>query len=165
MERAFLGLGANLGEPQVMLAEAIARLAAPDLEVVARAPLYRTAPIGPPGQPDYLNTVLEIRTDLRPEPLLDRLKALEQNLGRTPGVRWGPRLIDLDLLLYGTEQIDLPRLRVPHAELHRRRFVLAPLADLAPEVQVPGLGRSVRELLIALGDDPAAVARLDRAPS
>jgi 2-amino-4-hydroxy-6-hydroxymethyldihydropteridine diphosphokinase len=161
MERAYLGLGANLGDPVAQIERAILRLPVPGaLRVLARAGLYRTRPIGPAGQPDYLNTALEIETTLEPLLLLDRLKAIEGELGRTPGVRWGPRVIDLDILLYGDRELRSDRLVIPHAELARRRFALAPLSELAAERIVPGLGRTVKMLLEGLGDDPEAVTRL-----
>lgn len=153
MIRVFIALGANLGDPAAQLADAVARLVSPDLTLVAKSRLYRSAPIGPPGQPDYLNAAIEIRTRHRPEALLRHTQAVEAAMGRQKTVRWGPRLVDLDIALYGDEQIDTPDLVIPHRELTRRRFVLAPLADLAPELAVAGTGRTIRDLLAALGPD------------
>jgi 2-amino-4-hydroxy-6-hydroxymethyldihydropteridine diphosphokinase len=157
--RAFLGLGANLGDPRAQLEEALRRLERPGLRVVRVAPYYRSSPVGPTGQPDYVNSAAEIETDLEPEALLDVAKAIEAELGRVTGMRWGPRVIDVDLLIYGTRCVDTPRLVIPHRELVHRRFVLAPLADLAPTLVVPGTGKSVRALLDALVDDPKCVWR------
>jgi 2-amino-4-hydroxy-6-hydroxymethyldihydropteridine diphosphokinase len=158
--RAFLGLGANLGAPPAQLREAIARLGRTDrVRVVRVAPIYRSKPLGPKDQPDYANTVVEIETDLEPEALLAALKSIEGDMGRTTTVRWGPREIDLDILLYGTEQIRTETLEIPHAGLKERRFVLAPLADLAPELVLAGTKETVRALLEALEDDPHSVWR------
>ena len=110
--------------------------------------------IGPPGQPDYVNSAVEVETTLEPLALLDRLKAIEAELGRTEGARWGPRVIDLDLALWGDRVVDHPRLVVPHRELTRRRFVLAPLADLVPGAVVPGTEQTVAALLAGLGKAP-----------
>lgn len=131
-----------------------------ELAVLRSAPLYQTAPVGPPGQPEYYNTVVEVETTKSPEDLLRHLKTLEVRLGRTENIRWGPRLIDLDLLLYDSEVRSGPGLVVPHPEMHRRGFVLVPLADLVPELIVPRLGRSVRALLEGLELDPHEVVRL-----
>jgi 2-amino-4-hydroxy-6-hydroxymethyldihydropteridine diphosphokinase len=129
--RAFVGLGANLGDPEQQLQHALARLERePQIAIASLSSLYRSAPLGPAGQPDYLNAVAAIDTDLAAIELLDRLQGIENALGRRRGERWGPRVIDLDLLLYGSEIIDEPRLRVPHPELPQRNFVLQPLIEL-----------------------------------
>ncbi|MCK6551249.1 2-amino-4-hydroxy-6-hydroxymethyldihydropteridine diphosphokinase [Myxococcota bacterium] len=159
MTRAFLGLGANLGDPRAQLEDALRRLERPDLTIVRVAPFYRSRPVGPPGQPDYVNSAAEIETTLSPEALLDAAKGVEADLGRVTLMRWGPRVIDVDILIYGTVCVDTPRLVIPHRELANRRFVLAPLADLAPDLVVPGAGKSVRELLASLADDPGCVWR------
>jgi 2-amino-4-hydroxy-6-hydroxymethyldihydropteridine diphosphokinase len=156
----FIALGANLGEdPAANLVDAVHRLAAvPGVSPRRRAPIYRSPPLGPPGQPDYANTVVEAETVLSPMELLDALLALETDMGRTRSIRWGARVIDLDLLLYGSDRIDHPRLCVPHREMTRRRFVLKPLADLAPDLVVPGTGATVRAHLDALADPDDLVA-------
>ena len=131
MTRAFVGLGANLGDPEHQLRRALALLdREPQVAVAAVSALYRSAPLGPAGQPDYVNAAAALDTDLSAVDLLDRLLDIEKALGRRRGERWGPRHIDLDLLLYGSEIIDTPRLRVPHPELAQRNFVLQPLIDL-----------------------------------
>lgn len=150
---AYLGLGANLDEPARSIARAIARLIDDGLDLRRRAPLYRSAPLGPPGQPDYVNTAVEVVTTRTPIALLAACKAVEAALGRAPTVRWGPRIIDIDVLLFGDEVFQSDTLTLPHRELHRRRFVLQPLADLVPHKIVPGFGRTVAELIAALGDD------------
>lgn len=153
LTRVYLGFGANLGEPRATLERALEALARADVAPTRRAPLYSTRPLGPEGQPRYLNTVIEADTALAPRALLDALKRIERELGRTPSERWGPRVIDLDILLYGERALDEPDLTIPHAQLAARRFVLAPLARLCPALVVPGLGRSVSALLDALPPD------------
>jgi len=161
MPRVHIGFGANLGDPRTTLQRAIAALSAEAIAYVRRAPLYRTAPMGPPGQPDYLNTVIEVDTALAPLELLDALKRIEGALGRLPSERWAARAIDLDLLLYGEQIVDHERLTVPHAGLAQRRFVLAPLARLVPSLRVPGIGRTVAELLASSSDDPSSAIEVE----
>lgn len=130
------------------------------------APLYRTAPVSPIPQPDYLNTaVLAALPAGSPHDLLALLKELERAAGRDPDApRWGPRPLDLDLLLWGGHEISTPELTVPHARLRERRFVLAPLADVAPDFPVPPDGTTVAEWLAHLEDDPQAVTRVSWEP-
>ena len=151
--RAFVGLGSNLGDRERTIGRAVELLAGtPGVDLVAVSHLRETEPWGPVEQPAYLNGAVELATELPPRALLDVLLAVEQALGRDrTGERWGPRTIDLDLLLYGEVEVDEPGLTVPHPRLHERRFALEPLAELAPDVVVPGRG-SVSELLAALGD-------------
>ncbi len=133
--RAFLGLGSNLGDRWATLREAVAVL--PD--VVAVSPVYETEPVGGPrGQPPYLNLVVELDTDRSPRELLETARALEEAAGRERDERWGPRTLDVDVLLVGELAVDEPDLVVPHPRLAERRFVLAPLADLAPDVVPAG---------------------------
>ena len=142
MTRAYVGLGANLGERERMLRAAVDALAAVDgIEVVAVSTLRETEPVGVGEQPRFLNGVVALDTTLAAGELLDRLLALERRFGRvrTPGEH-GPRTLDLDLLLYGDEEIEEPGLTIPHTRLHERRFVLEPLAELAPGLVVPGRG-------------------------
>ena len=155
MAQVYLGFGGNLGDVRSTLAGVHAALPGEGLLVVRQAPLYRTPPMGPPGQPDYLNTVLEVDTALAPLEVLAAVKRIEAALGRVPSVRWGPRALDLDVLLYGETTVDEPTLTVPHAGLTQRRFVLAPLCELAPELSLPGLGESVRSLLQSCPDSGA----------
>jgi len=133
--RAFLGLGSNLGDRWRYLREAVAGL--PD--VAAVSPVYETAPVaGPEGQGPYLNLVAELDTDLTPRRLLEVARRLEEGAGRVRAERWGPRTLDVDVLLVGDLTVDEPDLVVPHPRMWQRRFVVAPLADLAPELVPPG---------------------------
>jgi 2-amino-4-hydroxy-6-hydroxymethyldihydropteridine diphosphokinase len=142
---AYVGLGANLGDREATIRAAVAELPG----VVAVSSLRETDPVGITEQARFLNGVAALETELTPRELLDVLLAVERRLGRERRQRWGPRTIDLDLLLYGNEVIDDDGLTVPHPRLQERRFVLEPLADLAPRLVVPGLGR-VKKLLAEL---------------
>ena len=149
MTRAFIGLGSNQGDVHQRLDQALAALAELPRSVLIRcSPRYRTAPVGDPDQPEFLNAVAEMDTALEPLDLLHRMQGIEDELGsvRDPDRRWGPRTIDLDLLLFGHAVIRDAELVVPHPRMARRAFVLKPLADLVPRLEVPGLAR-VAELL------------------
>jgi 2-amino-4-hydroxy-6-hydroxymethyldihydropteridine diphosphokinase len=145
---AYVGLGSNLDDPPLQIARGFEALATlPHTRLVLRSRLYRTHPLGPIDQPDFVNAAAGLLTQLPHRDLLVSLKGLENRLGRRrPAERWGPRRIDLDLLVYGNARIDEPDLTVPHPGIAERAFVLAPLADFAPDLRVPGLGL-VRELL------------------
>ena len=141
--RVYVGVGANLGTPRETIAAALALLdQESDVELVAVSTLRETDPVGYEEQPRFLNGVVQLGTELSPRELLARLLAIETRLGRVrgQGPRFGPRAIDLDLLLYGEETVDEPGLTVPHPRLHERRFALEPLADLAPSLEIPGRG-------------------------
>jgi 2-amino-4-hydroxy-6-hydroxymethyldihydropteridine diphosphokinase len=151
MTRVFIGLGANIGRREENLNRALELIGAtPGIEVVAVSSFRETDPVGYLGQPRFLNAAAELQTGLSPRELLDRLLGIERELGRTrEGRRFGPRTIDLDLLLYGNETIDEPRLQIPHPRLHERRFVLEPLEELDPQLVVPEFG-PVQALLAAI---------------
>jgi 2-amino-4-hydroxy-6-hydroxymethyldihydropteridine diphosphokinase len=151
VQRAYVGLGSNLGDRDRMLRRAIALLEqTPGIELVAVSTVRETAPVGLREQPQFLNAAVALDTGLDPRALLERLLAIESQLGRTrDGPRFGPRTIDLDLLLYGDAVVDEPGLTVPHPRLHERRFALEPLAEVAPGLVVPGHG-SVDALLAGL---------------
>ncbi|HEU0248595.1 MAG TPA: 2-amino-4-hydroxy-6-hydroxymethyldihydropteridine diphosphokinase [Gaiellaceae bacterium] len=152
MPRAYIGLGANIGEREETLRRAVALLAAADrVDVVQVSELRETDPVGVVDQPRFLNGAVALETTLEPQELLETLLRIERELGRVRGERWGPRAIDLDLLLYGDDVVDEPGLRVPHARLHERRFALEPLAELDPALEVAGRG-PVSELLATLDD-------------
>ena len=142
MARVYVGLGANLGRREANLESALALLRRePGVEVVAVSSFRETDPVGLVDQPRFLNAAAAVETDLQPRELLDRLLAVERALGRTrEGPRFGPRTIDLDLLLYGDAVVREPGLEVPHPRLHERRFALEPLAELDPALVVPGRG-------------------------
>jgi 2-amino-4-hydroxy-6-hydroxymethyldihydropteridine diphosphokinase len=148
---AFVGLGANLGDREAMLRRAIDLLAAePGVELRGVSTFRETEPVGYLDQPRFVNAAVELETDLSPQDLLTRLLEVERRLGRVRGgPRFGPRTIDLDLLLYGAETIDAPGLAVPHPRLHERRFALEPLAELDPDLELPGRG-PIRLLLAEL---------------
>jgi 2-amino-4-hydroxy-6-hydroxymethyldihydropteridine diphosphokinase len=141
------------------LAWALRRLEA-TLGPLRVASLYRTVPVSPIPQPDFLNTAVLARTALSPDALLALGKTLEHDAGRRPGARFGPRPLDIDILIYGDLRSDRPELTLPHPRLRERRFVLAPLAEIAPDLRVPPDGARVEELLARLDGDPAGVERL-----
>jgi 2-amino-4-hydroxy-6-hydroxymethyldihydropteridine diphosphokinase len=150
MPLAYIGLGANLGDREATIRRALELLEATGVEVVAVSSLRETDPVGYEDQPRFLNGAAALRTELDPRALLEVLQGVELRLGRDrSGPRYGPRTIDLDLLLYDGETIDEPDLRVPHPRLHERGFVLEPLAELDDGLEVPGRG-SVRALLAGL---------------
>jgi 2-amino-4-hydroxy-6-hydroxymethyldihydropteridine diphosphokinase len=153
MTPAYVGLGANLGPREITLLRAVDLLAETEgVEVHAVSQLRETEPVGVLDQPAFLNGAAALETTLGPRELLDRLLEIERELGRVRDLRWGPRVVDLDLLVFGDVQVDEPGLHVPHPRLHERRFALEPLAELDPELAVPGFG-SVSELLAALMTD------------
>ena len=152
MDTAWIGLGSNLGDRAGTLLAAFKALRdLPGVSEAALSPCYETEPMGPP-QPPYLNACARLRVEgMPPRRLLDWLQSLEGRFGRERAARWGPRTLDLDLLLFGDQALDEPGLTLPHPRLHERVFVLRPLADLDPALKSPGALRTVRELLEALG--------------
>lgn len=157
---AWIGLGSNLEAPETQVLRAIEELARlPETRLSRRSGLYRNPPMGPVPQPDFVNAVVALETRLAPFALLDALQAIEQVHGRVRAERWGPRTLDLDVLLYGGRVIDEARLRVPHPGLHERAFVLYPLAEIAPDLIIPGRG----PLAECLAQCPAdGLVRIDR---
>lgn len=145
---AYIGLGSNLDNPAAQLRRALAELTAlPDTRGLKHSRLYLSKPLGPQHQPDYLNAVAALQTRLEPLVLMRQLQDVERQHGRRRSAenRWGPRTLDLDLLVYGNLSLQTPELTLPHPELQKRSFVLYPLAELAPELMIPGHG-SVRQL-------------------
>lgn len=157
MINAYVGLGANLDDPAAQLRAAIQAIAGlPGTRLLATSSLYRSAPMGPPDQPDYCNAVCQVETRLAPAAMLDALLLIERQAGRERGAdRWGPRRLDLDLLHVEGVQLDQPGLRLPHPGLAQRNFVLLPLAEIAPGLTIPGLGRVEA---LALAADRAGLA-------
>lgn len=156
---AWLGLGSNLQQPVAQLEEALDRLAALDqIEILATSSFYRTPPWGDEQQDDFINAVVQIETSLDPVPLLRVLQSIEKLMGRQrTGRRWGPRLIDVDLLLYGDLQYQSDDLEIPHPRMHERAFVLVPLCELDNTVEIPVLG-AIEKLIQQL--DCSGIRRL-----
>jgi 2-amino-4-hydroxy-6-hydroxymethyldihydropteridine diphosphokinase len=162
MRTTYLGLGSNLGRREEMLQAAIAELQAPDLRILRTSPVYETEPREMLQQPWFLNLVVEAETSLFPRMLVARTAGVERKLGRKRMVAKGPRIIDIDILLYGNAVVNTLELVIPHPRLAERRFVLAPLADLAPDLRHPVNRRTMRELLAATAGQ--GVRRVDWQP-
>jgi 2-amino-4-hydroxy-6-hydroxymethyldihydropteridine diphosphokinase len=164
---AYIGLGANLGDAAATLGAAFDRLAVlPHTQLDALSGLYRTPAWGLRDQPDFVNAVAALSTTLAPHALLQALFAIESDFGRRRAAdgsdRWGPRSLDLDVLLYGEAQIDDSELQVPHPQMHRRAFVLVPLCEIAPQVEIPGHGHACAVLAGLAADEVAGVERLPK---
>lgn len=160
-ETVYIGMGSNLGDREENLLSALLALTRiDDVRVRRSSSLFESAPVGP-EQPRYLNAVAELECGLPPQRLLVILKEIERDLGRRPGSRWGPRTIDLDILLWVDRVVADPNLQVPHLELHKRRFALEPLSELAPAAAHPLTGKRVRDMLRPLAAQD--VVRLDSA--
>jgi 2-amino-4-hydroxy-6-hydroxymethyldihydropteridine diphosphokinase len=141
MHRAYVALGANLDEPQAQVRNALAALSRlPQSRLAVSSSLYRTAPVGLAEQPDFINAVAALDTELLPDDLLEALFAIERDFGRLRKAKNGPRTLDLDLLLYDDQVIDTQHLHLPHPRLHLRAFVIVPLAEIAPDCVLPGRG-------------------------
>ncbi|MDH3320216.1 MAG: 2-amino-4-hydroxy-6-hydroxymethyldihydropteridine diphosphokinase [Betaproteobacteria bacterium] len=159
MITAYIGVGSNQGNPRAQVMQALAELAElPATRLAARSPLYGSAPLDAPGQPDFVNAVAAVDTELSAAQLLEALQAIESRHGRERAYRNAPRTLDLDLLLYGEAAFASPVLTLPHPRMHERAFVLRPLLDLDPRAEVPGRG-SARELLLACAAQ--SVERID----
>lgn len=148
MTEAYIGLGANVGDPVAQIRTALEDLQSlPDTTRMSHSSLYRTAPVGPQDQPQFINAVACLETGLSAITLLRHMQDIENRHGRRrDGQRWGPRVLDLDLLLFGDERIREPELIVPHPEMTRRGFVLYPLVEIAPDIHIPGHGLAAERL-------------------
>ena len=153
MAEVYIGLGSNIGDRKKNIAEALHLLdSPPEIKVDKSSSLYITEPIGYVGQDWFLNSVVEVATQLSPKDLLHRCQVIEEQMGRVRTMLWGPRIIDLDILLYGEEIIEDDELIIPHPSMHKRRFVLVPLVEVAPDVLHPKLNKTASELLQQLKD-------------
>lgn len=155
MTRVYIALGSNLANPLHQVQSALNALAElPQTKLIATSSLYRTPPLGPQDQPDYLNAVVALDTDLSAENLLDHTQKIELEHGRVrKDERWGPRTLDLDILLFGDEIINTERLTIPHYDMKNRQFMLSPLAEIAPELHFP-TGESLQSIIAQLGAEP-----------
>ncbi|MEX0346499.1 MAG: 2-amino-4-hydroxy-6-hydroxymethyldihydropteridine diphosphokinase [Rhizobiaceae bacterium] len=161
-ERIFVGLGGNIGDPRRAMASAISTLVRDaDIEMIAVSSLYSTPPWGISEQPDFLNAVVELKTTLEPRQLLDKCLEVERSLKRERKERWGPRIIDLDIIAYGRREVRENDLQLPHPRLAERAFVLVPLAEIAPEFVIGG--NAVHELLDVV--DTEGIERIANADS
>jgi 2-amino-4-hydroxy-6-hydroxymethyldihydropteridine diphosphokinase len=162
MEDVYVGLGSNLADPRLQIERALHALGGlPQTRLARRSRLYRSAPWGRTDQPEFVNAVALLETELTPRELLDALLLLERQSGRERDTtRWGPRLLDLDILVCGDRIIDEPGLHVPHPHLHERAFVLLPLAEIAPDLSIPGRGRIAQLVrqIDAAGCQPLEIA-------
>ncbi len=148
MTKVYVGLGSNLGNKKENLVNAINRIDAhEEIQVKDKSDFHETAPVGGPPQPDYVNCAIELETEIGPQTLLKEFKKIERELGRKPGMRWGPRTIDLDILLYGDRIISDHNLKIPHEHMHKRVFVLEPLCEISPDIKHPVLRVNISELL------------------
>lgn len=148
MRNVYIGLGSNLGNKEEYLVRAIDRIGlCKGICIVNKSRFYETKPIGGPSQPDYVNCVIELESEIEPQSLLQEFKRIELELGRKPCVRWGPRVIDIDILLYGNKVINNSNLKVPHERMHERIFVLEPLCEISPDFEHPILKKTIFDLL------------------
>lgn len=150
MSTVYIGIGSNLGDREGNCLRAVKLLSEDGLIVRKQSSLYETEPWGLKDQPEFINMAIEAETGLEPLKLLELLKNIEKQMGRDESVRWGPRVIDLDILFYNDMVIDTPEFRIPHPLMHERDFVLKPLAEIAPEKEHPVVKKTVREMLSGL---------------
>ena len=152
MKKIYLSIGSNLGDRSEHLREAVTRLAAEEIGVLRESSIYETEPRDFRDQPWFLNQVVEAETDLFPRQVLARVQKIEREMGRRRGVAKGPRVIDIDIILFGDAVLRTPELEIPHPRISERRFVLEPLAELSPDLRHPETGRSVREMVEGVKD-------------
>lgn len=152
MSTAYIGIGSNLGDREENCEKALAILEQKGIKTVKRSSMIETEPWGVKEQPKFMNMAVEVTTDLLPDQLLQKLKEVETEMGRTETTRWGPRVIDLDILFYNDMVMNSPGIDIPHPHMHEREFVLQPLTEIAPDKIHPVLKKSVRELLLGLSE-------------
>lgn len=153
MTTVYLSLGSNKGKREHFLRDALEVLGAhPAIQVTQVSRVYETEPWGKPDQPFFLNQIVQLQTSLAPERLLKLCQSVEQKVGRLPSEKWGPREIDIDILLYGDQALNLPDLRVPHPHMHERRFILVPLVEIAPSLRNPISHKTFEQILQELDD-------------
>jgi len=152
MARVYIGIGSNLGHRKTNCLKAIEYLKKSGIHIVRQSSMIETEPWGVKDQPEFINMVVEAETELSPDDLIRQLKECEQAMGRVQSHRWGPRLIDLDILFYDDLVLETEELKIPHPEVQNREFVLRPMCELAPEMKHPVLGKSMKELFEALKD-------------
>jgi 2-amino-4-hydroxy-6-hydroxymethyldihydropteridine diphosphokinase len=151
MTKVYAGLGSNLGNKRENILSAIDRIDAyEEICIKEKSGFYDTAPVGGPPQPDYVNCVIGLETEVEPQTLLKEFKKIEIELGRKSGVRWGPRVVDLDIILFGDRIVNDHNLKIPHERMHERVFVLEPLSEISPDIKHPVSGKSISELLETL---------------
>ncbi len=161
MVTAYLGLGSNLGDREANINRALAELNRSGVCTVTRvSSIYETEPVGIPEQPDFLNAVAEIETGTAPRELLTTIREIERNIGREKTFKWGPRIIDIDVLLYGEQRLAEENLEIPHPEMHNRAFVLTPLAEIAPEIIHPVLNLTAQQMSVRVGSKGVRKYRL-----
>ena len=146
MAVVYLGIGSNIGNRIDNCATAISFLEENGLTITKRSEMYETMPWGVKDQPEFINMAVEVETDISPPELLSLIKKIEGDMGRQPAVKWGPRVIDIDILLYGNERVSGAGLTIPHPLMHERDFVLRPLSEIAPDVMHPVLNKTIKEL-------------------
>jgi 2-amino-4-hydroxy-6-hydroxymethyldihydropteridine diphosphokinase len=162
MKNAYIGIGSNMGDPPNNCLEAIKKIGElAGCEIVSLSSLFLTEPVGVSDQEWYVNGVVSIKTGMSACELLNELLRIETEMGRVRVAKWGPRLIDLDLLLYGQDVIDDATIIVPHPLMHMRKFIMAPIAEIAPELMHPVIGKTMLELFRELSEDDQVVKRLD----
>lgn len=154
MVTAYIGLGANLGDREANINRALVEIArSAGCKLTRVSSIYETEPVGFRDQPDFLNAVAEIETDLRPRELMAVLSEIERRIGRKEIFKWGPRIVDLDILLYGDQSLKEDNLEIPHPEMRQRAFVLTPLAEIAPQVRHPASGLTAQEMSAEIGGE------------
>ncbi len=157
MERVYLLLGTNIGDLKENLTTAIDELNKNNIRVIKKSKIYRTKPWGKAEQPDFLNMALEVETSYSPQRLLQKIKEIEEKMKREKTERWGPRIIDIDILFYGTETINEPELTIPHPHFFKRAFAIIPLAEIAPDYIPPSGSKSIREIASGVENEGVAV--------